>query len=236
MAITSEIRDADEFATCDANCAADALRLPRSLSSRRRSSSHLRGWRCSSRAGAVGTRGGRARITADGELVQASRPRRGPHRGRGRPLARIRGAGDRRGRSARRDPDRQGDRRDPVAVRGTRAEDPRRGRRDRAGRHRARRHRRAGRGAAATICCKPRRARGPRATSDSCHKARALVPRGRVQATPVVRRIAQELGVDLAVGCGDGPRRSDHRGRRARRSSCAARPRADASRCAASAA
>ena len=93
---------------------------PRSHSSRRRSSSRSRRsrmlvsrgsrWRAAARL--------RTRISAvDGERVQASRPRRGPHRGRGRPLARLGGPGDRRGRPARRDPDRQGDRRDPVAVR-----------------------------------------------------------------------------------------------------------------------
>ena len=62
-----------------------------------------------------------ARECADGVRVQAARPRRGPHRGRGRPLARRGRAGDRRGRPARRDPDRQGDRRDPLARRGHRA-------------------------------------------------------------------------------------------------------------------
>ena len=40
---------------------------------------------------------------------------------------------------------------------------------------------------------------------------------GRVQATPLVRRIAAELGVDLATRRADRARRADHRGRCARR-------------------
>ncbi len=39
---------------------------------------------------------------------------------------------------------------------------------------------------------------------------------GRVQATPLVRRIAQELGVPLESVAPTGPGRADHRGRRAR--------------------
>ena len=38
---------------------------------------------------------------------------------------------------------------------------------------------------------------------------------GRVQATPLVKRIAKELGVDLAVVAGTGPGGRDHRGGRA---------------------
>src|SRR5262249_53018098 len=47
--------------------------------------------------------------------VQASRPGRGPDRGRSRPLARPRRPGGGRGRPAGRDPDRQDDGRDPFA-------------------------------------------------------------------------------------------------------------------------
>ena len=50
-----------------------------------------------------------------GVRVQAARPRRGPDRGRDRPLARRGGPGDRRGRPARRGADRQDDGRDPLA-------------------------------------------------------------------------------------------------------------------------
>ena len=145
---------------------------------------------------------------ASGELVQAPRPRRGAHGGRGRPLARRRGAGDRRGRPARRDPDRQGDGRDPVAVRRHGAEDPRGRGRDRTRRHRARRDRPAGRGGARDRFDAPQ----------PCASQAAAAPvadAGRVQATPVVRRIAQELGVDLAEVAGSGPGRAHHGGRRA---------------------
>ena len=41
-----------------------------------------------------------------------------------------------------------------------------------------------------------------------CYKLRRRAPPGRVQATPLVRRIAQELGVDLASVAADRPRRT----------------------------
>ena len=87
-----------------ATSAARSTTCRRSRSSRRRSSSRSRLSRCSCPVAFVGARGGRShtRITGSGELVQAPRPRRGPHRGRGRSLARGGGAGDRRGRPARR--------------------------------------------------------------------------------------------------------------------------------------
>ena len=60
---------------------------------------------------------------------------------------------------------------------------------------------------------------------------------GRVRATPLIRRMAQELGVDLETVRGHGAAGPDHRGRRARgRRRRNDRPRAGASRCAASAA
>ena len=76
----------------------------------------------------------------------------------------------------------------PAARR--RHEDPRRRRRGRSGRHRARRDRR--RTAGAAVAPSNRRAR-PRQADD------------KVRATPLVRRLAEELGVDLATIAGTGP-------------------------------
>ena len=58
---------------------------------------------------------------------------------------------------------------------------------------------------------------------------------GRLQATPLVRRVAQELGVDLASVHADRPRRAHHRGRcpRGGRRTPPSRARGAASRCAA---
>src|SRR5207237_6911098 len=39
----------------------------------------------------------------------------------------------------------------------------------------------------------------------SQHQVRGPVPDGKVRATPVVRRVAKELGVDLATVAGTGP-------------------------------
>ncbi len=52
------------------------------------------------------------------------------------------------------------------------------------------------------------------AAGPSLAAAAPVADAGRVQATPVVRRIAQELGVDLAEVAGSGPGRPDHGGRR----------------------
>ena len=59
-AIVSEFRDANGFATCDADCS-PCTTSPRSRSSRRRCSSRWRRSRCSSRAGTAGDSGGRRR-------------------------------------------------------------------------------------------------------------------------------------------------------------------------------
>ena len=95
----------------------------------------------------------------------------------------------------------------PLAVRRHRAQDPRSRGRDRTRRHRARAHRRARRGNAE---------QGPLEASAASAQARVRKQQSvarngwraaseRVQATPVVRRIAQELGVDLAGVTGSGP-------------------------------
>ena len=106
-------------------------------------------------------------------------------------------------------------------------------RRRRAGRDRARRDRRG------------RRPHRPWWTSSrepsprpAAAEAAAASPRPRVRATPLIRRMAQELGVDLESVEGSGPAGPDHRGRRAPRGQPArlSEPRAGASRCAASAA
>ena len=68
-----------------------ALRL-RGRLHRAAAAHRARGARDARAAGAAGARGRRrTRITGSGELVQASRPRRGPHGGRGRALARREG-------------------------------------------------------------------------------------------------------------------------------------------------
>ena len=54
----------------------------------------------------------------------------------------------------------------------------------------------------------------------------------RVRATPLVRKIARELDVDLGLGAGHGPAGPDHRGRRARRPPRRRRARVAASPCA----
>ena len=105
----------------------------------------------------------------------------------------VRGPGDRRGRPARRDPDRQDDGGDPVARGRHGLADPRRRGRGRPGRHRARRDRRR----RALPSRRDRRPSGPR-----------RAPRAdgaKVRATPLVRRLAQELGVDLENVSGTGP-------------------------------
>ena len=62
-----------------------------------------------------------------------------------------------------------------------------------------------------------RRRPEPRSPSARRRKLVFQQHKRRVQATPLVRRIAQELGVDLASLSGTGPERTDHRGRRPRR-------------------
>ena len=110
-----------------------------------------------------------------------------------------RGPGDRRGRPARRDPDRQDDGRDPVAGRGHGDADPGRRGRGRPGRHGARRDRRQRRRAVPPP-------RSPRRAPVAAPRRESVVStQSRVQATPLVRRIAQELGVDLAQLSGTGP-------------------------------
>ena len=105
-----------------------------------------------------------------------------------------RGPGDRRGRPARRDRDRQDDGRDPLAGGRRRLADPRRGGRGRPGRHGPRRHRRERRARRRSRKPVPGTARG------------AVAPAGgKVRATPLVRRLAEELGVDLATVTGTGP-------------------------------
>ncbi len=72
--------------------------------------------------------------------------------------------------------------------------------RGRSGRRQARRDRRAGRGS--------RRAGLGRRLVTQCHKAlesRRVSEPGRAQATPLVRKIATELGVDLATVSATGP-------------------------------
>ena len=117
------------------------------------------------------------------------------------------GPGDRGGRPARRDRDRQDDGRDPVAGRRRRLEDPRRRRRGRPGRHRARRDRRQ--------TARRSRSAGRAAGRSASPAART----DKVRATPLVRRLAQELGVDLATDRGHRAAGAHHRGRRSRRRS-----------------
>ena len=107
------------------------------------------------------------------------------------------------------------------------------GGRGRPGRDRARRDRRGRRvgrsGGCRVRAGQPQRRPRAAAAGPSRH--------GRVQATPLVRRIAQELGVDLAAVAGTGPdgriTEDDVAGRRR---AGAREPRAGASRCAACAA
>ncbi len=93
----------------------------------------------------------------------------------------------------------------PSPAAGTVLADPRRRGRGRAGRHRARRDRQRGR----------RGRLGHRREARPPDVAPAAAA-GRVQATPLVRRIAEELGVDLATVTATGPGGRHHRGRRAR--------------------
>ena len=142
------------------------------------------------------------------------------------------GPGDRRGRPARRGADRQGDGRDPVAGGREGRADPRRGGRGRRGRDGARRDRRRRR----RFAPRPDRAQDARRRSREARRRRA--PKGGpVRATPLVRRIAAELGVDLAVVTGTRAAGPDHRGRRARALPAvqvrSAAPEGDAIRCAA---
>ena len=107
------------------------------------------------------------------------------------------GPGDRRGRPAGRDPDRQDDGRDPVARAGHGDADPRRRGRGRAGRHGARRHRRRGRPLARP---QPRPRTRPSSGPRGGRPAHGPRPGDAARAPD-----RPELGVDLATRDGTGP-------------------------------